>query len=327
LAESRERGRLRGIGLASYIEACAGGSPENAEVRLERDGTVTVLIGTQSTGQGHVTAYAQLVSQHLDIPVDRVRVLQGDTDVIATGEGTGGSRSIPVGGASVSGASRALGENLKHLAADVLEAGTADLEIADGHVRIAGTDRTVAFTDLAAHPKATPDLLTACDAWTPPEATYPNGTHICEVEIDPDTGEVELLRYTVVDDFGVTLNPLLLRGQIHGGVTQGIGQALHERTVYDAGGQLVTASFMDYRLPRAADMPDFTFESRNVPSTTNALGMKGAGEAGAIGACPAVMNAVVDALDRASGIRHVDMPATPDRLFGLIHSAEERHAG
>jgi carbon-monoxide dehydrogenase large subunit len=321
LEEARRRGRIRGIGLASYIEACAGGSAEGAHVKLESDGTVTVLIGTQSTGQGHLTAYSQLVSQHLDLPVERIRVLQGDTDAIATGGGTGGSRSIPVGGASVAGASRTLAENLKQLAADALEAGTADLEIADGQVSVAGTDRAVPFADLARHPKATPDLLSVSDSWKPPEATYPNGTHVCEVEIDPETGETEVVRYTIVDDFGVTLNPLLLMGQIHGGVVQGIGQALHERTVYDAGGQLVTASLMDYRLPRAEDVPNFHLETRNVPSTTNIMGMKGAGEAGAIGACPAVMNAVADALHRGFGIGAVDMPATPDRVFALIRAA------
>jgi carbon-monoxide dehydrogenase large subunit len=285
-----------------------------------------VLIGTQSTGQGHLTAYAQLVSQHLDLPPERVRVLQGDTDLIATGGGTGGSRSIPVGGASVAGASRTLAENLKQLAADALEAGLADLEMVDGQVRIAGTDRAVSFADLARHPKATPELLQVSDSWKPPESTYPNGTHVCEVEIDPETGETEVVRYTIVDDFGVTLNPLLLMGQIHGGVAQGIGQALHERTVYDAGGQLVTASLMDYRLPRAEDVPNFHFETRNVPSTTNVMGMKGAGEAGAIGACPAVMNAVADALHRGFGVPTVDMPATPDRVFALIQAAATAQA-
>ena len=318
---AKRQGRVRGIGLATYIEACSGGSPENAQVRLEPDGTVTVLIGTQSTGQGHSTAYAQLVSQHLDIPVERVRVLQGDTDVVATGGGTGGSRSIPVGGASVAGASRILAENVRRIAAEMLEAGVGDVEIGDGRVRIAGTDRSVSLAEIAASPKASPELLAVSDSWTPPEATYPNGTHVCEVEVDPETGETEILRYTVVDDFGVTMNPLLLAGQVHGGAAQGIGQALHERTVYDSDGQLLTASFMDYRLPRAADLPNFHFETRNVPSTTNALGMKGAGEAGAIGACPAVMNALADALFRSFGIRHIDMPATPDRVFQAIRAA------
>lgn len=324
--EAKKRNKIRGIGLASYIEACSGGSAENAQVRLEPNGDVTVLIGTQSSGQGHLTAYAQIVSQYLDLPIERVHVLQGDTDVIKTGGGTGGSRSIPVGGASVTKASQTLAENLKRLASDALEAGIGDLEIAEGGVRVAGTDRAIAFSELAKLPEATPDLLATMDSWTPPEATYPNGTHVCEVEIDPETGETEVVRYTIVDDFGAILNPLLLEGQVHGGVVQGIGQALHERTIFDAGGQLVTASFMDYRLPRAADIPNFTFETRNVPSTTNMLGMKGAGEAGSIGACPAVMNAVVDALYRGFGIRHIDMPATPDRVFAAMQAARQNLA-
>ncbi|KAA2234386.1 xanthine dehydrogenase family protein molybdopterin-binding subunit [Salinarimonas soli] len=324
LKASRKAGKARGIGFASYIEACSGGSAEGAQVRLEPNGDVTVLIGTQSTGQGHLTAYAQLVSQHLDIPVDRVRVHQGDTDMIRTGGGTGGSRSIPVGGAAVAHASRTLAENLKTLAADALEAGVADLEIADGAVRIAGTDRAIPFADIARLPAANPDLLKVEDSWKPPEATYPNGTHVCELEVDPDTGEVRILKYTVVDDFGVTLNPLLLAGQVHGGIVQGIGQALQERTVFDESGQLVTATLMDYQLPRAADVPDFHFETRNVPSVTNALGMKGAGEAGAIGACPAVMNALVDALHRGFGIPHIDMPATPAIVFAAVQDALSR---
>ena len=193
-------------------------------------------------------------------------------------------------------------------------------------MRIAGTDRAGSFAELASSPKVKPELLTTSDSWKPPEATYPNGTHVCEVEIDPETGETEVVRYTIVDDFGVTLNPLLLAGQVHGGAAQGIGQALHERTVYDADGQLMTASFMDYRLPRAADIPNFHFETRNVPSTTNIMGMKGAGEAGAIGACPAVMNAVADALFRGFGIREIDMPATPDRVFAAIRGARGARA-
>ena len=320
-AASRRDGLLRGRGLATYIEACAGGAPEDAHVRLDPDGGVTIHIGTQSTGQGHGTAYAQIVSQHLDIAPDRVRMVQGDTATVRTGGGTGGSRSVPVGGASVDGAARQLAETLKRLAADALEAGAGDLEFADGAVRVVGTDRRITLAEIAARPEATPDALTATDSWTPPEATYPNGTHVCEVEIDPETGVTEVVRYTIVDDFGVTLNPLLLTGQVHGGAVQGIGQALHERTVFDADGQLLTASFMDYRLPRAADIPHFRFETRNVPSTTNRMGLKGAGEAGAIGSCPAVMNALADALGRAHGIRHLDMPATPDRVFAAIAEA------
>jgi len=318
---ARRDGLIRGIGMATYIEACAGGSPERAVVRLEPEGEVTILIGTQSNGQGHATAYAQLASQHLDLPLERIKVVQGDTDLIRSGGGTGGSRSIPIGGAAVSGASEKLADNLKALAADVLEAGVADLELAGGGVRVAGTDRAVSFADLAKRPEATPERLAADHKWEPSEATYPNGTHLCEVEIDPETGMTEVVRYLVVDDFGVTLNPLLLEGQVHGGVVQGIGQALHERTVFDESGQLLTASFMDYRLPRALDVPNFHFETRNVPCVTNVLGLKGAGEAGSIGSCPAVMNAVVDALHRAYGIRHIDMPATPDRVFLAIQEA------
>ncbi len=314
---SRKAGRLRGIGLATYVEACAGGSPEEADVSLGRDGRITVLIGTQSNGQGHLTAYAQLVSQHLDVPLDLIDVIQGDTARIRTGNGTGGSRSIPVGGAAVAGAARVLGERIRELAADMLEAAPGDLEFEGGAVRVAGTDRAVALADIGAK-HGGEAALTATHKWKPPEATYPNGTHCCELEIDPDTGTVEILRYAIVDDFGVTLNPLLLAGQVHGGAVQGIGQALHEWTCYDADGQLLTASFMDYRLPRADDVPGFVFETLNVPCRTNVLGMKGAGEAGAIGACPAVMNAVADALARAGIAARIDMPATPAKVHAAL---------
>jgi carbon-monoxide dehydrogenase large subunit len=324
LAGSKKAGKLRGIGLATYIEACGNNGPDAATVRLDRDGAITVLAGSQSTGQGHHTAYAQLVAEHLGVPPERVRVIQGDTDLIATGTGTGGSSSIPCGGASVAGAAKKLVSALKTLAAEALEAGPGDLDIADGQVRIAGTDRAISFADLAE--RADPELLTTSDAFMPTEATYPNGTHLCEIEIDPASGATQIVTYVVVDDFGVTLNPLLLEGQVHGGAVQGIGQALMERTVYDSGsGQLVTASLMDYALPYADDTPSFTFETRNVPCKTNVLGVKGAGEAGAIGSCPAVMNAVVDALWRAYRIRHVDMPATPERLWRAIEERRRVH--
>jgi carbon-monoxide dehydrogenase large subunit len=313
--------------MSTYIEACSGGSPERATVRLEMGGDATIVIGTQSNGQGHETAYAQLASESLQLPLERIRVIQGDTDAMRSGGGTGGSRSIPVGGVSVRDAARQLTDQLKTLASDALETGVGDLELVDGTIKVVGTDRSISFADLAQRGAGRPEMLSAEDSWTPPEATYPNGTHICEIEIDPDLGEVEVASYVVVDDFGVTLNPLLLAGQVHGGIVQGIGQALHERTIYDEDGQLVTASLTDYRLPRAGDLPDIHFETRNVPSTTNALGMKGAGEAGAIGSCPAVMNAVVDALDRAYGIREIDMPATPDRVMAAIRAAsQERRA-
>jgi carbon-monoxide dehydrogenase large subunit len=325
-AQSKKAHKLRGIGLATYIEACGNNGPDAATVRMGKDGNVTVLAGSQSTGQGHKTAYAQLVAEHLDLPPDRVTVIQGDTDLIATGAGTGGSSSITCGGASVASAARKLSDNLKALAANTLEAAETDLEIADGQVRIAGTDRAVSFAEIAASQAATPALLSVSDMVGPPQPTYPNGTHIAEVEIDPETGHVQIIGYVVVDDFGVTINPLLLAGQVHGGAVQGIGQAIMENTVYDRdSGQLVTASLMDYALPRAEDAPSFAFETRNVRCATNPLGVKGAGEAGAIGSAPAVMNAVVDALHRAFRIRHVDMPATPERLWAAIREGKRVH--
>ncbi|WP_293807498.1 xanthine dehydrogenase family protein molybdopterin-binding subunit [uncultured Bosea sp.] len=321
---SAKAGKIRGIGMASYIEACGGGGPESSTVILEKDGTVTVLIGTQSNGQGHETAYSQLVSQHLDIPMDRIRVVQGDTDRVETGSGTGGSRSIPVGGAALDKATGILTDNLKQLASEKLEAAVGDLEIADGSVRIVGTDKSLDLAAIAALPGATPAMLKVHQSWTPPEATYPNGTHVCELEIDPGTGGTEILNYVVVDDFGVTLNPLMLQGQVHGGSAQGIGQALMEEIRFDPDGQMLTATFMDYAMPRAVDVPNFHFETRNVRCLTNAIGVKGAGEAGAIGACPAVMNAVVDALDRAAGIKAMDMPATPLKVFTALKEAGYR---
>ena len=318
---SAKGGKIRGIGLACYIEACGGGGPESSTVILEKDGMVTVLIGTQSNGQGHETAYSQLVSQHLDIPMERIRVVQGDTDKVETGSGTGGSRSIPVGGAALNKATEILADNLKQLAGEKLEAGVGDLEIVEGSVRIVGTDRALTLAEIAALPGAKAEQLRVHQSWTPPEATYPNGTHVCELEIDPGTGATAILNYVVVDDFGVTLNPIMLQGQVHGGAAQGIGQALMEEIRFDADGQMQTATFMDYAIPRAEDVPNFHFETRNVRCVTNAIGVKGAGEAGAIGACPAVMNAMADALHRAAGISKVDMPATPKKVFGLLKDA------
>jgi carbon-monoxide dehydrogenase large subunit len=324
LRVSRKAGKLRGFGFASYIECTAWGSGEDVSVALGKDGRFTLLIGTQSNGQGHETAYAQAVSQALDVPMAVISVVQGDSDRIATGHGTGGSRSIPVGFVSSLRASENLGNKLKDLASDALEAAVSDLEIGGGGVRVRGTDRLLGFRDIAQLPKATPDRLMANAEFVPPDATYPNGTHVAEVEIDPETGVTSIVRYTVVDDFGRTVNPLLLAGQVHGGIVQGIGQALLERTVYDAEGQLLTASFMDYCMPRADNAPSIAFSTRNVPSTTNPLGIKGAGEAGSIGSCPAVMNAVVDALHRAAGITHIDMPATPERVWRALAGAQTK---
>lgn len=324
LKAANKAGKIRGIGMASYIEACGGGGPESSTVILEKDGTVTVLIGTQSNGQGHETAYSQLVSQHLDIPMDRIRVIQGDTDKVETGSGTGGSRSIPVGGAALDKATSILSDNLKQLASEKLEAGIGDLEIVDGAVRVVGTDKALDLAAIAALSGATTEKLRVHQSWQPPEATYPNGTHVCELEIDPQTGATEIVNYVVVDDFGMTLNPTMLQGQVHGGAAQGIGQALMEEIRFDSSGQMLTATFMDYALPRAIDIPNFHFETRNVRCVTNALGVKGAGEAGAIGACPAVMNAMVDALDRAAGIKAIDMPATPLKVFNALKDAGYR---
>jgi carbon-monoxide dehydrogenase large subunit len=321
--QSKRAGRLRGIGIATYVEACGNNGPETANLTLDRDGGVTLLIGSQSTGQGHATSYAQLIADRLDLPPERVRVFQGDTDRIKSGAGTGGSSSISVGGVSVDRATKKLAEQMKEIAADALEAAMGDLEIADGSVRIAGTDRVISFADLAAHLKASAEKLRAEEEFSVEPPTYPNGTHIAEVEIDPETGATHILRYVVVDDFGATLNPLLLEGQVHGGAVQGIGQALMEDTVYDSStGQLLSASLMDYAMPRAEHAPDFLFETRNVPCKTNPLGVKGAGEAGAIGSCPAIMNAIVDALWRSHRVRHVDMPATPWRVWEAIKTAK-----
>ena len=326
LRASKKAGKLRGIGLATYIEACSGGAPETARVVLNEDGGVTVFVGTQSTGQGHITAYAQIVAERIGLNPEKINVVQGDSAAYEHGSFTGGSRSIPVGGAAVSVASVALGERIKAKAADMLESAPGDLEFLEGTVRIAGTDRSVSFSDVAEKAAADGDDMIETDSWTPPEATYPNGTHVVEVEVDPATGHIDIVGYTVVDDFGVLLNPMLLAGQVHGGIGQGIGQAMLERTVYDDDGQLLTATLQDYALPRADDMPDIHFETRNVPCKTNLLGMKGAGEAGAIGACPAVVNAVVDALYRAAGITHIDMPMTPERVWRTLHEAEAEAA-
>jgi carbon-monoxide dehydrogenase large subunit len=321
LRQSRKAGRLRGIGLSTYIEACGNAGAETASLKLEPDGSVTLLIGSQSTGQGHATAYAQLVADHLGLPPEKVNMVQGDTDRIKTGMGTGGSSSIPCGGASLAGAAEKLADNLKRLAAEALEASAEDLEIVGGSVRVTGTDRMISFAALAQRPDAG-NRLTAAYAFTPPQATYPNGTHIAEVEIDPGTGESRIVNYVAVDDFGATLNPLLLAGQVHGGTAQGMGQALMEHAIYDPdSGQLVTASLMDYAVPRADEVPAIEFNTRNVRCGHNPLGVKGAGEAGAIGSCPAVMNAVIDALWRAQRIAHLDMPATPQRVWSAINAA------
>ncbi len=323
--EAAARGRLRGIGMATYVEVCGGGSPETAQVVVDEGGRVTILIGTQTNGQGHATAYAQLLSERLGIDAEAIELVQGDSD--RTGWGlTGGSRSVPVGGAAILGAADRIIDKARQVAAHVLEAAVQDIAFADGRLTVVGTDRGLSLFEVA---RAARDPANLPEGAAPgldevyrrvPEApTYPNGCHICEVEVDPDTGGVEIVRYTVVDDFGAVINPQLLIGQVHGGIVQGIGQALHEDTVYDSdSGQLLSGSLMDYTLPRADDLLAFDFSMRNVPCKTNPLGIKGAGEAGSIGAPPAVINAVVDALRPATGLDHIDMPATPLKVWRTL---------
>ncbi len=324
---AKKLGLVRGIGMASYVEVCGTMGEETANVRLDPNGDVTIGIGTQSSGQGHQTAYAQLVADQFGLVPERVHIIQGDTAQVATGLGTGGSASIPTGGVCVERATAELGSKLKQVAAEALETSPGDLEIDQGTVRIAGTDRSISFADLARRPGVDPAKLNASATFTSADGTYPNGTHIAEVEIDPATGITRIVNYVIVDDFGVTLNPLLLAGQIHGGVMQGIGQALMEQAVYDPkDGQLVTGTFMDYALPRAADGPSFRFETHNVPCKTNPLGVKGAGEAGAIGSCPAVVNAIIEGLWREYRIDHIDMPATAERVWIAIREHQRRHS-
>lgn len=318
-AASARNGRLRGLGHAYYVEACGFGVGDAATVRIERDGGATVLVGNQSNGQGHETAYSQIVADRLGIDIGKIRVLQGDTDVIGRGSGTGGSRALAEGGVACLRATETVIEKGRQIAADKLEAAAADIEYDAGLFRVAGTDRVLTLAEAAA---AAPEALSADDQFKGEVPTFPNGCHVCEVEIERDTGRLAIVGYTVVDDFGTVVNPSLLRGQVHGGVGQGIGQAAIENCVYDPGsGQLMSGSFMDYALPRAADLPALVVDIKDdVPCRTNPLGIKGAGEAGAVGAPPAVINAVVDALSDL-GVHHIDMPATPEKIWRAIQGA------
>ena len=326
-AQSKARGKLRGIGLATYVERCSGGQPDTALVRFEDDDTVTLLMSNQSNGQGHQTLYTQVLSDQLGIDAERIRVVQGDTDRTPNGM-TGGSRAAPVGGAAVMGVADKVKSKGKQIAAHLLEAAAVDIEYADGSFTVAGTDRAITLFDLARKAKDKANLPEGVEPGldddftrTPEAATFPNGCHITEIEVDPETGVTEILRYTVVDDFGGVVNPIMLMGQVHGGIVQGVGQALYEHTVYEEdSGQLLTGSFMDYAMPRADAVPMFDFTTRNVRCTTNPLGIKGAGEAGAIGAPPAVINALVDALAPATGLDHIDMPATPAAVWRALQA-------
>ena len=323
--ESQKRGKLRGIGMATYTERCGGGFPETASIEFKGD-RVDLVMGNQEYGTGLVTSYKQLVSDRLGIDADRIDVVYGDSDRSPRGL-TGGSRALPVGGSALHEASLKIIDKGKQIAANLLEASAADIEFGDGEFRIVGTDRHVDLFDVAKAAqdpaKLPPGMEPGLDmtqVQNPAGATFPNGCHIAEVEIDPDSGITTILRYTIVDDFGDVINPMLLEGQVHGGVVQGIGQALLEETVYDEEGQLLTGTFMDYAMPRADDLPFFSFTTRNVRCKANPLGIKGAGEAGAIGAPPALINAIVDALHH-KGVRHIDMPATPSRVWEALHAA------
>jgi carbon-monoxide dehydrogenase large subunit len=325
-AEAARRGKRRGIGLAYYLEATGGGPTENAKVVFAEDGMVDVYVGTQSTGQGHETAYTMLTSHELGIPLEKIRVRQGDSETLPDGGGTGGARSLYSEGQAILVTTASVIEKGKQAAAEYLEAAVVDIEFtpADGRFAVAGTDRGVGILDLAAAQRKrvaagqSAILLDAMETAKIESHTFPNGCHVAEVEVDPETGVVTVLRYIVVDDFGHALNPLIVRGQVHGGVAQGVGQALMERTAYDHGsGQLLSASFMDYALPRADDLPDIDVDLIEVDCQTNPLGVKGAGEAGAVGSPPAVMNALVDAL----GGVVVDMPATPEAVWKALRAA------
>jgi len=341
---AKQNGKLRGLGYSCYIEACGlapskiagalgarAGLFEAGEVRVHPTGTVTVFTGSHSHGQGHETTFAQVVADRLGLSMDQVEIVHGDTGRIPFGMGTYGSRSIAVGGTAIMKALDKIEAKAKKIAAHLLEASATDIEFGNGVFRVAGTDRTKTFAEvsLAAyvpHNYPLEELEPGLDEnafYDPSNFTYPSGAYICEVEVDPDTGETRIERFTAVDDFGNVINPMIVEGQVHGGLGQGIGQALLERCVYDPDtGQLLSGSYMDYAMPRASDLPEFTVEtSQGTPCTHNPLGVKGCGEAGAIGSPPAVINAIVDAL-APLGVKDMQMPATPHRVWSAIQAAQ-----
>ena len=322
-AESAAQGKLRGRGLCFYIESILGAPNESAEIRFAEDGFVDLHVGTQSNGQGHETVYAQILHEHAGIPFEKIRVKQGDNRLIPFGGGTGGSRSVTTQSTAINGATEDLVAKMRPLAEEELEISGADLVWEDGRFAVAGTDRTVDLMTLSvrAREKGLTELLSQRSERELPGRSYPNGCHIAEAEIDPETGVTRIVRYTVTDDFGRLMNPMLAEGQVHGGVAQGIGQAITEHVVYDADGQLLSASFMDYAMPRADDVPMVPFTSEPVYSTANYIGMKGCGEAGTVGALAAVTNAVLDAV-WDQGVHRVDMPATPQRVWSWLQSAK-----
>jgi carbon-monoxide dehydrogenase large subunit len=325
---SRARGRVRGRGVGQYLEVTAPASPEMGGIRFEPDGTVTIITGTLDYGQGHAAPFAQVLADRLGVPFGAVRLSQGDSDQLLAGGGTGGSRSLMQSGAAILAAAQQVIENGRRIAAHVLEAAEADIVFERGNFIIAGTDRRIGVMELAAALRRgialPPDVPASLDAGlvnAGVPSAFPNGCHIAEVEVDPETGDVSVERYVMVNDFGVEVNPKLVAGQAHGGVAQGIGQALGEAVCYDENGQLLSGSFMDYALPRAADVPAFTVLSHAVPARTNPLGVKGCGEAGCAGSLPAVMNALADALAQV-GVPSIDMPATPERVWRAVQAAQ-----
>ncbi|MGH1368012.1 MAG: xanthine dehydrogenase family protein molybdopterin-binding subunit [Maritimibacter sp.] len=341
-AESKARGKLRGFGIAHFIEACGiapsnlvgqlgarAGLYESATVRVNATGSISVMTGSHSHGQGHETSFAQVVSEMIGIPAEQVDIVHGDTSKTPMGMGTYGSRSIAVGGSAMVRATEKIINKAKKIAAHLLEAADSDIELKDGQFSVAGTDKSVAWGDvtLAAYVPHNYPLesiepgLEETAFYDPANFTYPSGAYMCEVEVDEETGKVEVLGFTAADDFGNVINPMIVEGQVHGGVAQGIGQAMLENVTFDENGQLLSGSFMDYAMPRADDMPMFSVDHSNVtPCTHNPLGVKGCGEAGAIGSPPAVINAVVDALQRGGyDVNHIDMPVSPSRVWEAMN--------
>lgn len=325
--ESKKAGKLRGIAVGSYLEVTAPPSPELGKIVFDPDGTVQLITGTLDYGQGHATPFAQVLCAQLGVPFESVKLVQGDSDIVHTGSGTGGSRSITATGQAIVESSRLVIEKGKRAAAHMLEAAEADIEFADGAFTIAGTDRSIDIMELAKKlhdgkvPDGVPDSLDVDHTSEPIPSAFPNGCHVAEVEVDPDTGVVQIVRYSAVNDFGTVINPMLVAGQLHGGVVQGIGQALMEHVRYDESGQPITGSLMDYALPRAGDVPFMEVGDHPVPAKSNPLGTKGCGEAGCAGSLSTVVNAVLDALSEY-GVKQIDMPLTPERVWRAIQDAK-----
>jgi carbon-monoxide dehydrogenase large subunit len=326
--DSRRRGRLRGIAVGSYLEVTAPPSAELGKIVFEDDGTVRLITGTLDYGQGHAAPFAQVLAAQLGVPFEAIRLEQGDSDVVHAGNGTGGSRSITASGAAIVEASRLVIEKGRQAAAYILEAAEGDIEFANGRFTIAGTDRGVGIMDLAAKlrtatlPDGVPPSLDVDHTINGVPSTFPNGCHVAEVEVDPETGIVRIVNYSGINDFGTVVNPMIVAGQLHGGIAQGVGQALMECVSYDDAGQPVTGSFMDYAIPRAGDIPAMTLDDHPSPATPNPLGTKGCGEAGCAGSLSTIVNAVLDAL-KDEGVAHLDMPLTPEKVWRAIHDARQ----